>query len=154
MQENLKNGIDVAVAGKVGKTYLFTAHLLYRFTDPLTSYFQLKDIKSFTKKMGKRKRNANSANHFELESKFIYAANVLSTRDNSAIDALNAQLQEVFDSKYNHELGVFLNLYFDLVKERNNEVHQDIQTLIDVADINEILINTIGKQLETLVTSA
>ena len=52
MQENLKDGIDVAVAGKVGQTYLFTAHLLYRFTDPLTSYFQLKDIKSFTKKNG------------------------------------------------------------------------------------------------------
>jgi hypothetical protein len=104
--------------------------------------------------MGKRKRNNNSTSLFDLESKFIYAANVLSTRDNLAIDALNAQLQEVFDSEYNHELGVFLNLYFDLVKERNNEVHQDIQTLIDVADINEILINSIGKHLETLVTSA
>jgi hypothetical protein len=106
--------------------------------------------------MGKRKRaSSNSFNQFEIESKFIYAANVLSTREDSAIDSLNAQLQEVYDSLYNQDISVFLNVYFDVVKNNkgHDDIHKDIQTLIDVADINDIIINNVGKHLELLITS-
>ena len=86
---------------------------------------------------------------FDLVSLYIGISDKVNELSEKNLELVRTNLEHL--SEQDNDLGAFFSLYMTLVAENNQDIHQDIQTLLDVSRLNEKMLLNLGGRIELIV---
>jgi hypothetical protein len=103
------------------------------------------------RKRFRRRRGARRVveEDFELVSLYLGISNKVNELSETNLERLRTNLEHI--SEQDNDLGSFFSFYMTLVAENKEEIHQDIQDLLDVSGLNKKMLFTLGGRVELIV---